>query len=102
MTNRIKESELYIPMLEILAKEPSGFLTTSDLIKKLENRLTPQGRDDDLITGRNDTFFSQKVRNIISHKDTSTNPIFRGWVEYDQDNNGLRITPEGLKKAGTA
>jgi len=98
MPARIKESDLHLPILKLLAASKTGFLSTSQLIDKLQKEISPTGKDDDLIQGRNDTFFSQKVRNIISHKDTSTNPINRGWVEYDSENNGLRITDLGRTK----
>lgn len=96
MTNvRIKESDIYNPMMKILSKAPNGFLETSDLIEKLEMVMGPTGKDAQIIVGRNDTYFSQKVRNIISHKDSPSNPIYKGWVEYDSANHGLRLTTNG-------
>lgn len=38
------------------------------LIKELEKELKPTGRDSEIISGRRDTYFSQKVRNLNSHK----------------------------------
>lgn len=88
----ISEKDLYKPTLELLADTDDGFLTTSEIISKLEQKFNPSGHDSDIIDGRNDSFFSQKVRNIISHKDTSGNIIFEGWVEHDTVRHGLQLT----------
>lgn len=42
-------------------------ITTSDLIKHLRKILKPSGHDTQLIEGRKDDYFSQKVRNLKSH-----------------------------------
>ena len=44
---------------------------------------------------RSDTFFSQKVRNLISHKDSPNNMIAKGYAEHDAEKEGLRITNKG-------
>ena len=61
------EKELLFPALLVISNKIDG-LTTSELIRELTNKLNPQGRDAEIIAGRNDTYFSQKVRNLISHK----------------------------------
>jgi len=60
------ESELILPALRFLGtqKEPVG---TSVLIKYLQLYLRPKGHDAQVIHGRKDTYFSQKVRNLKSH-----------------------------------
>jgi predicted HNH restriction endonuclease len=63
--NRISESELIFPTLRFLNEK--GNLKTSELIKLLEAELKPTGRDAELLKGRKDTHFSQKVRNLKSH-----------------------------------
>ncbi len=60
------ESELILPALRLLAGRTTP-VTTSDLIAQLEADLRPKGHDAELIQGRNDTYFSQKVRNLKSH-----------------------------------
>ncbi len=47
--------------------EPGGILDTSSLIKKLTAVMHPTGDDVKILSGRNDTYFSQKVRNLKSH-----------------------------------
>lgn len=74
---RISEKQLIIPSLKLFSIYPDG-VTTSELIKLLEYVMQPKGKDAKIIEGRNDTFFSQKVRNLRSH---STFERY-GWAEY--------------------
>lgn len=46
----------------------SGSISTSDLIVELVDVLQPDGKDAQLLSGRNDSYFSQKVRNLKAHK----------------------------------
>lgn len=72
------ESDLVIPALEALQESREG-LYTEDLIKILTERLEPVGRDAEILAGRRDTYFSQKVRNLKSH-----NTLVRhGLAKYD-------------------
>lgn len=64
---RISESDLILPALYLLDMEPGGILDTSSLIKKLTAVMHPTGDDVKILSGRNDTYFSQKVRNLKSH-----------------------------------
>lgn len=93
--HRIKERDTYIHVLEFLDDAPDGFMTTSDLKKALEMRLSPQGEDAEILANRGDTRFSQIVRNIVSHRDSPTNLVGAGWAEYDKKRRGLRITTAG-------
>ncbi|QNS16024.1 hypothetical protein [Mannheimia bovis] len=43
-------------------------ITTTELIRELEELMNPTGNDADILCGRNDSKFSQKVRNLVSHK----------------------------------
>ena len=96
-TRRVKESELVRPTLEHLATQPDGFATTSDLIIHLENLFEPCGEDAQILTNRSDTKFSQKVRNLISHRDQPSGIVGKGLVEYDQYRKGLTITRDGRR-----
>lgn len=91
------ETDLIIPALQFIKNNPSG-VTTSQLITHLIDVLKPSGHDMETIAGRNDTFFSQKVRNLKSH-DTLT---MRNLVEYHKvDTTGIwEITPQGLQYIG--
>jgi predicted HNH restriction endonuclease len=64
------ESELILPALEFLNKQKIPVSTTA-LLRYLEKLLKPKGHDAELIPGRKDTYFSQKVRNLKSHDSLS-------------------------------
>lgn len=93
---RVRESDLVIPTLRILNAKPGGFATTSTLIYELEDYFSPEGIDDTILQGRNDTHFSQKVRNLVSHRQNSTGLETRGWASYDQQREGWTITDAGV------
>lgn len=61
------EENLIIPALFELYLNPTG-MTTSMLIRALTENLQPEGVDAEILFGRKDSRFSQKVRNLISHK----------------------------------
>ena len=63
------ESDLIIPVLACISSEKEG-VTTSELIRFLEENLKPTGKDKEISKNRKDTRFSQKVRNIVSHRTT--------------------------------
>ena len=67
MNKPITEKELILPALKLVAEQSKG-LSTTELISLLRQELKPTGRDIEILNGRNDDVFSQKVRNLISHK----------------------------------
>ena len=80
--HRIVEADLLIPTLRILARQPNGRMSTSRLIVELEGILKPTGKDAEIIEGRHDTYFSQIVRNIVSHKAMAGNLIAEGFANH--------------------
>lgn len=92
---RLHEADLYVPTLRYLDSAPGGFAQTSDLIEHLETIFNISGEDAEILDGRSDTKFSQIVRNMISHRTSSTNFIKKGYAEYDSDRKGLQITVTG-------
>ncbi|HXQ68475.1 MAG TPA: hypothetical protein VN980_18040 [Alphaproteobacteria bacterium] len=91
MPVRIPESDLIIPTLELLATAPDGEMRTTDIIRGLELRFGPEGEDTEILEGRADTKFSQKVRNLKSHKTLEKAGL--AVAVY----RGFRITPKGRK-----
>ena len=91
----IHEADLTHPILKLLSQEPSGFVETTKLIKMLDDIFKPTGKDAEILEGRQDTHFSQKVRNVISHRNSSTNPIGKGWITYCEERHGVQITALG-------
>lgn len=90
----IKEKQLYNPALKLMEKH-GGFITTEDLIEELVVEFNPTGKDAEIVENRNDTYFSQKVRNIISHKGSPNNIINIGLAKHDEKRHGLIITESG-------
>lgn len=86
----VTESELVLPALWLMAQRPDGRIDTSDLIRDLTNIIQPTGIDAEILSGRNDTYFSQKVRNLKSH-----NTFERDGYAIDVP-NGFKITEIGI------
>lgn len=78
MAGRITETELILPSLYLMSLN-NGVITTTELIQKLRDIMKPTGEDLQILAGRNDDKFSQKVRNLIAHR---TFKRF-GYAEYD-------------------
>jgi spore maturation protein CgeB len=91
----ISESELLVPALRVAASRSDGTVRTSDLIEELETLFRPRGPDAEILRQRSDTKFSQKVRNIISHRNNRTGIARRGLAEIVH--GGFRITEAGRK-----
>lgn len=77
MSERITETELILPSLYLMSLN-DGVITTADLIPKLRSIMKPSGKDMEILKGRNDDKFSQKVRNLHAH---NTFERF-GYAEY--------------------
>ncbi len=90
---RITERELILPALFLISLR-NGIIT-SDLISELGNLLQPSGVDAEILDNRTDTKFSQKVRNLVSHKTLTQ----LGYATYERiPGNGLHeITKEGQR-----
>lgn len=91
---RVTERELAIPALQA-ARAAGGTITTSNLITQLEQYFQPSGQDAQILTDRNDTYFSQKVRNLISHRGSSTSMFARDYATYDAGSESITIPAQG-------
>ncbi len=87
---RITESQLVLPALYLMSKRERGFISTSELIEQLASVMHPSGIDAEILSGRNDTYFSQKVRNLKSH-DTLAKQNFA-----NNSADGFQITAAGV------
>lgn len=86
---RISENQLIIPSLKVFLRRKEG-TKTSELIDILTEIMQPKGKDAEIIPGRNDTYFSQKVRNLRSHSTFERDNL----AEYK--NEKYYITEKGL------
>ncbi|WP_411890052.1 hypothetical protein [Yoonia sp. SDW83-1] len=93
------EAQIRREALVELSNSQSGTLTTTQLIDLLEDRMQPTGRDAEIADGRSDTYFSQKVRNLVSHREQGTGLETRGLATYDADNESWTITEAGRSEA---
>ena len=87
---RIDEAKLILPALYVIKQYETA--TTSDLINQLTRLFKPTGEDAKILAGRKDTKFSQKVRNLVSHRETN------GMKEYTNFSSGkYTLTTSGEK-----
>ena len=84
------ESELIPAALKIILDKSNG-IATKDLIIELRNLMNPSGEDLEMLSNRNDDKFSQKVRNIKSHKTLEN----KGYAKFYDDK--FFITEKGIK-----
>jgi len=91
---RVRENEIIIPALQAAAAN-GGSITTTDLIQEMEAHFQPSGEDVDIIDGRNDTKFSQKVRNLVSHRESGASMFSKGYAIYHADSESIEITDAG-------
>lgn len=82
------ENFLVYPSIIALGKR-AGVISTSDLIAELTEVLKPDGKDAQRLSGRNDSYFSQKVRNLKAHKTLEK----LGFASVTTD--GWKFTSEG-------
>lgn len=87
-----KYEEKTIALEAVKIVEEFGEMTMGELIAELTDRMKPSGHDNDILSGRKDTYFSQKVRNLRSH----SNLIFFDNVVFDEK-EGKYISKEYLK-----
>ncbi|MEY8883519.1 hypothetical protein [Donghicola sp. XS_ASV15] len=90
------EGEIRIETLKYLS-EVGRAVSISDLIEVLTVRMKPSGRDAEIATNRDDSYFSQKVRNLVSHRESNTSITSRGFADYNADNETFTITAAGKK-----
>lgn len=107
--SRIAESELILPSLYLLSESTNKECNTTDLIDWIRKLLNPEKEDLEILRGRSDDKFSQKVRNLKSHKTLEKNwyatysknkfKITKKWEKHLKDNDSklkLIIAEENL------
>lgn len=88
-------ADLWKYALLIMSVQPGQQITTSALIAELPNFIHVDDEKAEASSSRKDSKFSQIVRNLKSHKATSTNFIYRGFAEDTP--GGFKITQRGLQ-----
>lgn len=95
-SDRVSEPDLIVPALRAMAARRDGFITTANLIGQLEALFKPAGKDAEIIPERSDTYFSQKVRNLVSHRTL----VKSGYANYNGSRRGYQITARGRDLLG--
>ena len=88
-SERLTETELVLPSLYLMSINPTGSISTTELIRLLTQIMNPQGLDAQMLNNRSDTYFSQKVRNLKSHDTLTKN----GYAVYSD--GSYHITDQG-------
>jgi hypothetical protein len=65
----LSENEIAIKAIRLIANYPG--ISTTELIKELQKLFLLHPDDTRILKNRNDTYFSQKVRNLVSHIETN-------------------------------
>jgi len=91
---KIGEADLVIPALKIINETPG--ITTSTLITELEKNMILSDSDREILKGRDDTKFSQIVRNLNAHYDT--NDFGKYTTKGIGRNGGFFINEEGKRR----
>ena len=86
---KFTESELIPFALKIINNSPEG-IDTTNLLNKLREELNPDGEDIEKLSNRTDDKFSQKVRNLKSHKTLEST----GFANFS--GNKFYITEKGI------
>jgi predicted HNH restriction endonuclease len=91
----ISEKDLILPALSVMRRN-GGSIKMTKLISSLRSELQPKGADLAILDGRQDDHFSQKVRNLVSHRTL----VKKGYAKYTKGKEGsgvLTITAKGMK-----
>lgn len=95
------EEQVRNEVMKELLKAPGCCLSTTQLISALSARLPISGKDAEIAFGRSDTYFSQKVRNTVSHRNQTTGLKSRGLADYDAIDETWTLTKMGRSHAAT-
>lgn len=92
---RYTEKQIRKEIVRELRTTSDGRLTISELISRLSARLSPEGRDKDILKDRSDSYFSQKVRNTVSHRGQDTSLEQQQVASYSSAGESWNLTPYG-------
>lgn len=94
-SDQVTEAEIGIAALRIAASKTNGIASMDDLKREVPNYVSLTARDQEQSETRpNEEMWEQKVRNLVSHRETEGNIFAEGLAEY-LPREGLRITDAG-------
>lgn len=91
---RTLEADILVPTLKALATY--GTMNAAQRLEHLSTVMPLSDEDNETLEGRQDSRFSQIVRNQVSHRTMEGNIVFEGYATYEQG-AGLTITSKGRK-----
>lgn len=91
----VSEKEIRKNIVLELRKIPSGSMSISELIGRLSGQMSLDADDLKILNDRNDTKFSQKVRNTVSHIKNATSLENQGLAVYNKSSESWTLTPLG-------
>lgn len=102
---KIGEKDIEHAVLDILdmvgRNNINGYVDITTIKSKIHEKLKPEGENLKILKDRSDQAIDQIVRNIVSHRKSSTeNMIYKKFATYNVE-KGLKITELGLKALET-
>lgn len=80
-----------LPYAVMIIAANNGYIQTSALINQLTDAYQPNEHWRRILKNRNDSHFSQIVRNLVCNRDIETNTIHNGALHYDPNNGTIYI-----------
>ncbi|MBI0017478.1 MULTISPECIES: hypothetical protein [unclassified Commensalibacter] len=80
-----------LPYAIFIITANGGCMQTSELIHQLTEAYQPNEYWRRILKNRNDSHFSQIVRNLVCHRDRITNTIHHGVLYYNPQNGTICI-----------
>lgn len=89
-------TEKEIISVSIKLIEEAGEMTTTELKESLHIEMKPSGNDLEILQGRKDTKFDQKVRNMVSHRKNNDLLIY---FDYRREGSNGVLTSKSIEKS---
>ena len=92
ISKKIGEHDTDYAVLSILSNSPGG-LSMSELKQAFKKFAEPTGDNLKTLVNRNDVAIDQIIGNIVSHRSSKNNMIYKGFIQYSD--GILSITASG-------
>lgn len=94
----LRQPDLYAPIMEMLYLAPNQTLPVKTLKAQIiQNIQLKAGDQETLPSQKNRSRIHKTFENVISHRNTTTSPIYDGLIIYDKERSTMTLTPKGQK-----
>jgi hypothetical protein len=94
----MSQSDLYAPIMEVLYHAKNHTMQVKDVKKQVIEGLQLRAGDQETLPSQNKRSRIYKTfENVISHRHTTTSPIYDGLIIYDQERGTMMLTPKGQR-----